>query len=375
MDIAVVSHDTFWPLRGGGGIRVYWVAKYLMEKGHRVSIVAPFLHEEGLRKEFRSIRVLSLGKITRFVSFKEIVYCYLMTCALFKLLFRRFDVIYAHNVVAALPSVLVGMLRGIPVVFDMDDLLTGYSLNPIVNRLGPRMERWVARRAQRTIVTSKHVQRWSVDHAIRGTQIVGHGVDLTLFTPRKGQRKYITLTGGIEVNDGVLLIPYAAQKVLEEYPDETFLFVGEGKELDRLVLLVEGLNLRDHFIFRGWMDHKEIPAILAQSKIGLITSLTVSATIFSSPLRSYEYMAMELPFVAPDLEGIKEQVELSQAGILFQNGNADDLARAILTLLRDETLRETLGQNGRRYVLDHCDWMKNAETICRICQSEVKERK
>jgi len=40
-------------------------------------------------------------------------------------------------------------------------------------------------------------------------------------------------------------------------------------------------------------------------------------------------------------------------------------------LLRDEDLRKKLGRQGRQYVLENCDWLKNSETICQICQNEV----
>jgi glycosyltransferase involved in cell wall biosynthesis len=368
LNIGVVSHDTFWPLRGGGGIRVYWVTKSMLRRKYSVSVVAPFLHRDGLKEEFDPICVLSAGKFSRFVKFKEIVYCLLMARIFFKLLFRRFDVIYAHNAVAALPSILVSRLKRTPVVFDFDDLLTGYSRNPVVYRWGPVMERWVARRADLTIVNSKVVQKWCAEHGIHNTLIVRHGVDLARFYDRKSQRKYITFTGGMEVNDGVLLIPNAAKDVLKIYPEENFLFVGAGKEVDNLVRLVEELGLSKSFIFRGWTEHGKIPGILAESKMGIIPMLKVSATELSTRLSFYEYMASELPFIASDLDCSVEQVEESQAGIVFKNGDAGSLAQAILKLLQDGKLRRTRGHNGRRYVEEHADWRKNADKICDACE-------
>lgn len=373
MRIAVVSHDTFWPLRGGGGIRVYWVVRNLLDRGHRVSVVAPFLHQNGMDVHFPGIHVLSLGKITRFVAMKELVYAFMMKVAFFRLLFLKCDVIYAHNVVAALPAVLVGNLRRIPVIFDMDDLLTGYSKHPWVYKMGPRLEAWVARRAILTLATSHHVEAWCHERGIERTMIIRHGVALDLFSIPPRERKYITFTGGIEVNDGVLLIPDAAKLVLNEFPDIQFLFAGEGKDLQRLKDAVHTAGLEKAFVFRGWVNHEEIPEILAESQVGLITSLEVSATVFSSPLRSYEYMAAGLPFVASDLSGIVEQVELSQAGITFKNGDSESLAESILTLLKDKTLREKLGKNGRKYVEAHCDWNKNVTEISEICEKMVSD--
>lgn len=371
MRVAVVSHDTFWPLRGGGGIRVYWVTKSFIKRKYDVSVIAPILHQYGLKKEFDPIHIMAIGKWTRFARFKEIVYIFMMMRMLIRLLSQKYDIIYAHNAVAGLPSVLIGKLMGIPVIYDMDDLLTGYSRNRFVYHFGSVIEKVIAQWSDVTIVVSKSAKKWCTQHGIDRTEIVRHGVDLRLFYPKNQERKYITFTGGMEVNDGLLLIPLAAQDILKEFPDVVFMFVGDGKDINRLIQLVENLHLTRHFIFHRWMDHIKIPNILARSKIGLITSLKVSATEFSSPLRSYEYMASELPFVAPDLEGILEQVEESGAGIIFNNGNAKDLARAVLKLLHDDELCKTLGRNGRSYVTQYGDWMKNADKICEVSEAFV----
>jgi glycosyltransferase involved in cell wall biosynthesis len=237
------------------------------------------------------------------------------------------------------------------------------------------MERWVAKRAQLTIVNSRVVQQWCEKYGIHRTVIIRHGVDLSRFKVADRERKYITFTGGMEVNDGVLLIPQAAQEVLKEFPDEMFMMVGDGKDRENLRQRVEELNLTRSFVLKGWMDQGKIPGILAESKIGLITMLKVSATELSTRLSSYEYMASGVPFVTSDLDCSQEQAQESNAGILFENGNPQKLAQGILQLLRDKTLWNTLSQNGQRYVKEHADWRQNAWAICLACEKVASEEK
>jgi glycosyltransferase involved in cell wall biosynthesis len=242
-----------------------------------------------------------------------------------------------------------------------------------VYRLGPFLEKWVVRRAERVIVSSRLGRAWCRARGAERVQVVRHGVDLERFVPASGAKKEtVSFTGGMEINDGVLLVPDAAVRVLRRHPRTVFLFAGEGKALPVLVRRVRELKLEHAFEFRGWVDQARVAEILNVSSVGLITSLSVSATVFSSPLRSYEYMASGLPFVAPDLDGIREQVEDSRAGVLFKNGDADALADAILKLLDDRTLRSRLGRNGRAYVEKHGDWRKNAAAIGRICEEAVR---
>ena len=382
LNIAVVSHDVFWPVRGGGGIRVYWATRLFLSRGHNVSVIAPFLHGDGLAKVFPDVRIHSIGRITRFSSLKELQYIILMLRSFVCLMAVRADVIYAQNVVAGFPAVLAGRLLRIPVVFDMIDLLTGYSKNTFVYRLGPRFEKWVMKHADFVIVTSRNLKVLGEAVGVWRLEQVRHGVDLRIFHPRSGNRKWIVFAGGIEKNDGVLLIPEAAKIILSAGADRRtassdirFLFVGEGKALPALVRKVRDLGLSDRFEFRGWVEQAELPPILADSRLGLIPSLNVAGTSYAYPLRSIECMAAGIPFVASDLEGIREQTEGSGGGLLFRPGSAEDLANAMLRLLENPSLSGILGRKGRRWAVRNADWRKNALRICEICEETVQKRK
>ena len=366
--VTVASHDVFWPVRGGGGVRVFWVTRFLLRRGHRVTVVAPFLHRDGLSREFKGIRVRSIGKVTRFSAFKEGRYAVLMVRVFFRLLAAPADVIYAQNVVAALPAVFAARLRCVPLVFDMIDLLTGYSKSALAVRFGPALEKWVLRRADAAVVTSRNLRALGEACGAMRVEQVRHGVNLERFFPRPGRRDTVVFIGGMEANDGLDLIPVAARTVLREFPGIRFLFVGECKALPALVRQVHSLGLDGSFEFRGWVDQSEVTAVLARARVGLITSRRVAGTVYAYPLRSIEYMAMAVPFVASDLEGVREQAERSGGGLLFESGDADALARAVLRILRHPDLARRLGRNGRRWVLQHADWTRNAARVAEICE-------
>ncbi len=368
MNIAVVSHDSFWPLKGGGGIRVFWVTKKMVERNHKITVIAPFLSTNGLENDFASIKIGNLGQITRFVKFKEVVYLFLMIKIFFKLLITRFDLIYAHNVVAGFPALLVAKLKGKPIVFDMDDILTGYSKNRFIYNLGPAMDYFTAKHSDLIIVMSRYLEKKLRSKKINHIYNIPHGVDLSIFKPEKWRKDFIVYAGGIEKNDGVLLVPRAAKKVLKIFPHERFLFLGDGRDLPNLKRIVKEENLENHFIFKGWIDHKEVPRYLSRSKIGLITSLKSIATEASSTLRAYEYMASGLPVIVPDLDGMVEQVDNGTRGLIFKCGDAEDLADKILLLLENRALCEKLSMQGRKYISSNCDWDKNAKKIVEICE-------
>ena len=378
MKIAVVSHDSFWPLKGGGGIRVFWVMKKLMEKGHDITVIAPFNNPNKFKEHFPSIKICDLGPYSRFDKGKEIKYAQLSMKIFLKLLLINIDGIYAHNIVAAFPSYMASRIKKKPLIFDMDDILTGLSKNKIVNTLGRRLEFLIAKKSDCLITMSQSLKQELEKSKInRKINVVFHGVDLSKFAPKKIKKEdKIIYIGGIEPHDGTVLIPEIAREIIRRYPTIKFQIIGEGSVLSSLVDRTVKYNLFKNFEFITWVKNEEIPDYLAKAKIGLITHFKTPATDICLVLKGLEYMAMELPVVAPDLAGMREEFGNNQRGLLFEPGNPRDLTRKILHLLRHTNLRYDLGRAGRNFVRKYCDWEKNAKQIAEISEDcIIKHRK
>jgi len=68
-----------------------------------------------------------------------------------------------------------------------------------------------------------------------------------------------------------------------------------------------------------------------------------------------EAMAVGVPVVTTQLEGIEELIEDGITGLLAPPGDADALADRLATLLADAPLRRNLALNGRRVIEDRFD--------------------
>jgi glycosyltransferase involved in cell wall biosynthesis len=81
-----------------------------------------------------------------------------------------------------------------------------------------------------------------------------------------------------------------------------------------------------------------------------------------------EAQAMEVPVVASDVYGIPDVVEDGVTGILAPPRDVPALARALLSLIRDEEKRRSMGSAGRQFVAGRYSWEENAaqmETLYR----------
>lgn len=72
----------------------------------------------------------------------------------------------------------------------------------------------------------------------------------------------------------------------------------------------------------------------------------------NSPLSILEAMAHGKPIIASRIGGIPEMVREGTTGLLFDPGNASQLAEKVRDLLLDRSRREAFGRNARRIVED-----------------------
>ncbi|MBI3815820.1 MAG: glycosyltransferase, partial [Nitrospinae bacterium] len=295
MNIIAVTHETFWPLKGGGASRVFWTINKMLERGHKVTLFAPCESTDGLADALPGLNFIAGGRISRFQSKnKEYVYLKFMLRLSKFLLSSEADVIYAHIAISAFPAVLIGRFKGIPVVFDVDDIISGLSSNKFLSTIGPSIEYALARWSNKAICMSMALKNVMEKYGAKDVVHIPHGVDLKLFKPVSSsvvagfslrettqpegcgyqnrkivKNNIIVYCGGIEPHDGVWLIPEAAERVVRQFPDTIFMIIGEGRGLAEVKKSVGNKKLGRNFSFTGWVRHDDIPAYLDKARIGL----------------------------------------------------------------------------------------------------------
>jgi glycosyltransferase involved in cell wall biosynthesis len=87
---------------------------------------------------------------------------------------------------------------------------------------------------------------------------------------------------------------------------------------------------------------------------------------YRSPIKLFEYMAMEKPVVAPRLKPIQDVIQDGQEGILFSPDDRESLQQSLEFLIDHEEKRKIVGQNARNKIVAKHTWRKNAEQIVAI---------
>jgi teichuronic acid biosynthesis glycosyltransferase TuaC len=176
----------------------------------------------------------------------------------------------------------------------------------------------------------------------------------TFLEPGSKEIKLISVSN-LKKTKGLDLNIQAVARLLRKYPNLTYYIVGEGEERPNLESLVDKLQLREHVVFLGRLDHPEALRQMA------------SADIFSLPswqegfgVVYIEAMAQGIPVIGVKGEGIEDVIIAGENGLLVNPQDTEDLTQALDTLLSNPEYAEKLAQAGRETVSKGFTWEQNA---------------
>jgi glycosyltransferase involved in cell wall biosynthesis len=105
---------------------------------------------------------------------------------------------------------------------------------------------------------------------------------------------------------------------------------------------ISKLSVPSNVEFTGSLNNEEIRSFYRNASALVVPSIWYEGF----PMVTLEAMQHSLPIIAPDLGGFPEIVEDGVNGLLFNPGDADDLAAKIRILWNDDELCSKLGENG-----------------------------
>lgn len=178
------------------------------------------------------------------------------------------------------------------------------------------------------------------------TKLQAHSVRQALGIPEDAP--LITGVGRIHPDKGFEYFVEAAEKVARDVPSAHFAIVGSIDSpgyASELKSRVQELGLERRFHFLGF--RKDIPAILAQSDVFLLTSRSEGG-----PYVLIEAMACGCACVASRCGGFVEYViRPGETGFLVDYGEVATTADYLIQLLKNLQLRKQIAEQGRNFIL------------------------
>ena len=252
---------------------------------------------------------------------------------LFRLLpyLRKYDIVHTHNTAPQLFAAIGSVLCSV--------VLCTTEHNTSNRRRGWRwyaaVDRWMYSRYSKVICISQKAEdnlRQYIGNSKAEILTINNGIDVAKYATATasleleriapGSRKIIMVAGFRWEKDQDTLI-----KTLRHLPDEFHLFlVGDGARRSQLESLIKEQSLDGRVHLLG--TRSDIPALLHAADY-----IVMSSHFEGLSLSSVEGMSVGKPFLASDVDGLREVV--FGAGKLFPHGDSKALADSITKLDMD----------------------------------------
>ena len=212
------------------------------------------------------------------------------------------------------------------------------------------------------------------------TLVIPNGINLeefeTSYTKKECREKLrlplssnlILFIGAFSPTKGPDVLVKAMPHVLKEIPDTRLILIGEGLMKKELHELAKKLGIEEKVEFTGQVNDADKKVMYYKAAdVFVLPSLS---EVF--PLVLLEASASSLPIIVSNLLTFKSIIEDGYNGVMVKKGDEIQLAKAIITLLKDENLRRKLALNAASKVKDF-SWEKIAQRVEKLYEEVINE--
>jgi phosphatidylinositol alpha-mannosyltransferase len=365
MRIGMVCPYSF-DVPGGVQFHVRDLAEYLIAQGHVVSVLAPADDDTPLPDYVvasgRAVPVRYNGSVAR------LAFGPLTAARVGRWIDRgRFDVLHLHEPSTPSVSLLALWAAEGPVVATFHTSnLRSRVMQAAYPLLRPGLEKINGR-----IAVSEDARRTVTTHVGGDAVVIPNGVFVDRFdgaVPRERWRgtphaPTIAFLGRIdEPRKGLPVLSRALPRVVAAFPGVRVLIVGHGDEEAARGRMAPEVSAACEFL--GGVTEEDKAALLAS--VDLYVAPHTGGESFGIVL--IEAMSASAPVLASDLPAFSRVLDGGAAGQMFGSGDADDLARHTVALLRDPARRVELAASGRRRAAQF-DWSVVATEVMAVYET------
>ncbi|MCI0513663.1 glycosyltransferase family 4 protein [candidate division KSB1 bacterium] len=198
----------------------------------------------------------------------------------------------------------------------------------------------------RFIVPSRFLREKMIEYHFPAEKIVHvpSFIDTELIQPNYSYDGYIAYSGRLAVEKGIQDLIDGFMKLKTRV---RLLLIGDVRnpEAERLQQYVAARNF-DRIEFLGYQKLAPLEKILK----GAMFTVCPSRWYENTPMSIYESFALGKPVLGANLGSIPEQILPGQTGLLFEPGNAEDIAEKIDYLITNARKLPEMGQKARQLV-------------------------
>jgi glycosyltransferase involved in cell wall biosynthesis len=201
----------------------------------------------------------------------------------------------------------------------------------------------------------------------RNIWVLHNPVDCHKYVPGeiKGPGKRVLFMGDFSERKGIKTLIRAASDVISEISDVRFVLCGGTRK--EIAETVTDWGIENHVEIKGFVSGKEKSDIFKKADLFVLPSFSEGV-----PVAVLEALSSGLPIITTPVGGIPDVFKDYQNGLFIEPGDHKALAENILFLLKNDDVRERIGENNRKKALAEFDTPVVVEELRRIYERVIK---
>ncbi len=301
---------------------------------------------------------------------------------------NKYDIVHVHTPIGAFIGRIAAKLAGISIViYTIHGFYFHENMNPFKRNI--------------IVFVEKILSRWTTFAFSQSREDTNLAVEKHIFPPQK----ILTIGNGVDINffkkEVLSDVQFAKKRALFGLPEDGIVVTCVARmnkekgifDLLRAAEIVTNKNKFVHFLFVGGIFRGNKPNAISEKFIkgyfkenplrkktihfmGTRTDVKDILSISDifvlpsyregMPRSIIEAMAMELPVIATNIRGSREEVVDGETGILVPVGDVNALSNAIIKLAKNPKLRKEMGKRGRERAEKYFDEEKVIEKQLKI---------
>jgi phosphatidylinositol alpha-1,6-mannosyltransferase len=197
---------------------------------------------------------------------------------------------------------------------------------------------------------------------------IAPGIDTEHFSPRNSEdlrkslklteKKVIVCVARLVHRKGQDRLIEAMPEILRSTPNAHLLIVGEGPYRQQLVKRVDQLKIKDDVTFVGRIGYEQLPEYICAGDLFAMPSRSrfLGLEVEGLGISYLEASACGLPVIAGASGGAPDAVDQGKSGVVVSGVDNDAIAKAVISFLNDPDISKTMGQYGRKWVIEKWRW-------------------
>ncbi len=399
----LIIHQAFASLDEPGGTRHYELARMLVARGEKVTVIAsPVSYITGAptgaapsAKDVDGLPGLTVLRARvysahhkSFVHRMLAFFSFMHSSFWLGLGVRHVDLVWGTSppIFQGVTAWILARLKRTRFLFEVRDLWPQFAVavgvlrNPILIAASRWLERFLYRRADCVVVNSPGFINHVRSLGARRVELVPNGADPAMFASADGAASFrdqnglggtfVALYAGAHGMSNDLNVVLDAARLLQDMPVKVVL-VGDGKEKPALIERARSLGLTN-VTFVPSVAKRQMHAVLAAADacIAILKPLEEYKTTY--PNKVFDYMAAGRPVVLAIDGVIREVVETAGCGIFVTPGDPVAMADAIRAMAAAPATAREMGLRGKRYLDAHFNREQIAAALVQVLESTAR---